>query len=122
MGEREILWFFYCKAQEEPGKYFSVRDVSKLLKQENSSVNKQMKKLWFIDYLVVRRKRVLSLKAAFFNKTGMYKLNGDKMLRCKIIFHKELKQLVSDVPINKSTYLSSKSKAEEKLGSNGEVY
>lgn len=114
MGEREILWFFYCENQADSKRYYSVRDVSKALKQEYSSVHKQMKRLWFIDYLIVRRKRLLSLKAAFFNSSGMYKLNGEKIRNCQRIFSEQIKTLVSDVPINKSTYLSSKSKAEEK--------
>jgi len=121
LGEREILWFFYGKSQDEPKRYFSIREVSKALKQEYSSVNKQIKKLWFIDYLIVRKKRVLSMRAAFFNSVGMYRLNGEKMLRCRRIFKKELEEGHSDVPMNKSTYLSSKKLGEEKLGRKGEV-
>jgi hypothetical protein len=114
MAQDKIVYWFYVKHLEEPGRYFKVKEVARALDMNYSQCLNQLKKLAVFDWL-----KTFNPESIFINgyAKNLYKLHSNKVNRCKIMFSVDKTVYSYQNTTNINTYIpGSKIEEEKSLG------
>lgn len=119
MAQDDILYLFYMQYLKDPSKFMTVRDVSKELGLNYASAYKQVRALWFFNWLTLRYKDKKKNKYYVINGIATYRINTNKVARLKLMYsYKKSDCQVSDISkYNNINVYESSFNMMEKIGS-----
>jgi hypothetical protein len=100
MSQDEVLKFFYLSYLKDDKRFFTIRDISIKLGLNYSSAYKQVRSLWFFNWLSLRYRNKKKKKYFVLNGTPTYRVNTMRLQRLKLLFKEKANPCIfSDVPL-----------------------